>query len=327
MEGRVILGPEGAPGQIDVPLRFAVVEEGIDPKIIATKLDRVAVTVPPNDSNVLFRMSPKGWCSRCRRAAPSIPTWSISASIRCSAAGAEGSRRPKRQADSRQEDGLDGPAYQPRSATTVLFSARMSAITARAPAWVSWAPRLGLVWLPPMKPIGTMPAAWAADTPAGESSTTMQSAGCDPHLAPPHRGTDRAPACRSARRSPKTGRDRKTAADRCFPGSAGRGRAARRRPRISVRAARSGRARHGRWRAARPAAAAGGAGQARGEIRRQTALGSGLDVGQHVGRPPAGEEPGNDLRRDRKSGARRALARPRWPRSPRCRPGRRCSRK
>ncbi len=60
---------------------------------------------------------------------------------------------------------------------TVLLSARMSAITARAPAWVSCAPRLGLVWLPPMKPIGTMPAACAADTPAGESSTTMQSAG------------------------------------------------------------------------------------------------------------------------------------------------------
>ena len=64
----------------------------------------------------------------------------------------------------------------------MLLSARMSAITARAPALVRCAPRLGLVWLPPMKPIGTMPAAWAADTPAGESSTTMHSAGLDPHL-------------------------------------------------------------------------------------------------------------------------------------------------
>lgn len=60
MEGRVILGPEGAPGQIDVPIRFAVVEEGIDPKTIVTKLDRVAVTVPANDSNVLFRHVTEG---------------------------------------------------------------------------------------------------------------------------------------------------------------------------------------------------------------------------------------------------------------------------
>lgn len=55
MEGRVILGPQGSAGPVDVPIRFAVVEEGIDPKTIVTKLDRVAVTVPPNDSNVLFR--------------------------------------------------------------------------------------------------------------------------------------------------------------------------------------------------------------------------------------------------------------------------------
>jgi len=54
MEGRVILGPEGSAGSVDVPLRFAVVEEGIDPKVIVTKLDRIAVTVPDNSTNVLF---------------------------------------------------------------------------------------------------------------------------------------------------------------------------------------------------------------------------------------------------------------------------------
>jgi len=54
MEGRVILGPEGSAGNIDVPLRFAVVQEGIDPKVIVTKLDRVAVTVPPDSTNLLF---------------------------------------------------------------------------------------------------------------------------------------------------------------------------------------------------------------------------------------------------------------------------------
>lgn len=55
MQGRVILGPEGGnPGTINVPLRFAVVRETIDTKVITTQLDRVTVTMPPNDSNVLF---------------------------------------------------------------------------------------------------------------------------------------------------------------------------------------------------------------------------------------------------------------------------------
>jgi hypothetical protein len=54
VQGRVILGPEGGPGQVDVPLRFAVVHEGVQPKTIATKLDRVPVSIPPNDANVSF---------------------------------------------------------------------------------------------------------------------------------------------------------------------------------------------------------------------------------------------------------------------------------
>jgi hypothetical protein len=54
MQGRVILGPEGSPGTVDVPVRFAVVQETVDSKVIATKLDRIAVTVTPNDTNVLF---------------------------------------------------------------------------------------------------------------------------------------------------------------------------------------------------------------------------------------------------------------------------------
>jgi len=55
MQGRVILGPEGGnPGTINVPLRFAVVREAVDTKVITTQLDRITVTMPPNDSNVLF---------------------------------------------------------------------------------------------------------------------------------------------------------------------------------------------------------------------------------------------------------------------------------
>jgi hypothetical protein len=54
MQGRVVIGPQGTPGPIDVPVRFAVVREGVDPKTIATKLTIVPVTVPPGDGNVLF---------------------------------------------------------------------------------------------------------------------------------------------------------------------------------------------------------------------------------------------------------------------------------
>jgi hypothetical protein len=54
VQGRIILGPAGASGQVDVPLRFAVVQEGVDPKTITTKLERISVTIPPNDSNVAF---------------------------------------------------------------------------------------------------------------------------------------------------------------------------------------------------------------------------------------------------------------------------------
>ena len=54
VQGRVILGPAGAPGELDVPVRVAIVHEGVAPKPITTKLDRVAVTVPPGETNVLF---------------------------------------------------------------------------------------------------------------------------------------------------------------------------------------------------------------------------------------------------------------------------------
>jgi hypothetical protein len=45
IEGRVITGPAGGPGTVDVPLRLAVVHEGINPKAIVSKLARVQVTI------------------------------------------------------------------------------------------------------------------------------------------------------------------------------------------------------------------------------------------------------------------------------------------
>ena len=54
VQGRVILGPMGAPGQINVPLRYAVVREGPEPKTIATKFKRLSVAVPADQTHMQF---------------------------------------------------------------------------------------------------------------------------------------------------------------------------------------------------------------------------------------------------------------------------------
>lgn len=54
VEGRIIVGPAGAAGQVELPLRLAVVKEGPEPKVIATKLIWVPVVIPANEPNVSF---------------------------------------------------------------------------------------------------------------------------------------------------------------------------------------------------------------------------------------------------------------------------------
>jgi hypothetical protein len=54
VQGRVILGPMGGPGQVDIPLRYAVVREGPQPKVIATKFKRLPVMVAPDQTHIQF---------------------------------------------------------------------------------------------------------------------------------------------------------------------------------------------------------------------------------------------------------------------------------
>jgi hypothetical protein len=54
VEGRVILGPAGAAGPITLPVRLAVVKEGLEPKVIWTKFYMVPVVMPTGQPNVLF---------------------------------------------------------------------------------------------------------------------------------------------------------------------------------------------------------------------------------------------------------------------------------
>src|SRR6266404_3658362 len=75
IQGRVIAGPAGAPSTVEIPLRVAVVQGGVQEKTIATKVCRRTATSR-------LPWSPRTWSIRCRSARPGIPTSSISASIR-----------------------------------------------------------------------------------------------------------------------------------------------------------------------------------------------------------------------------------------------------
>jgi len=54
VEGRIVVGPAGSSGQVNVPLRYALVREGLTPKVIWTKLYVFAVTIPDGQLNVSF---------------------------------------------------------------------------------------------------------------------------------------------------------------------------------------------------------------------------------------------------------------------------------
>jgi hypothetical protein len=55
IQGRVIAGPAGAPTSVEVPLRVAVVQEGVSPKTVFTKAYRTSVTMDPQ-GNVPFSL-------------------------------------------------------------------------------------------------------------------------------------------------------------------------------------------------------------------------------------------------------------------------------
>jgi hypothetical protein len=69
VQGRILLGPSGGPGALEVPLRYAVVQEGPEPKTIVSKFHKLAVTMTegrPNapfvhiDEDISFPMPPGG---------------------------------------------------------------------------------------------------------------------------------------------------------------------------------------------------------------------------------------------------------------------------
>ncbi len=54
IEGRVLVGPKGGAGNVTVPLRIALVQEGPQPRPVISKFYAVQVTVPPGATQVPF---------------------------------------------------------------------------------------------------------------------------------------------------------------------------------------------------------------------------------------------------------------------------------
>jgi hypothetical protein len=52
VQGRIVVGPAGAPNSITIPLRYALVREGLESKTLWTKLFMVPVTIPQNQLNL-----------------------------------------------------------------------------------------------------------------------------------------------------------------------------------------------------------------------------------------------------------------------------------
>jgi hypothetical protein len=54
VQGRVVVGPAGAPGTVTIPLRYALVKEGLEPMVLWTKFFPINVTIPSTNLNVPF---------------------------------------------------------------------------------------------------------------------------------------------------------------------------------------------------------------------------------------------------------------------------------
>jgi hypothetical protein len=54
IEGRIITGPAGGPGTVEVPLRVAVVQEGVSPKPIVSNFGKETVSIASENDRVNF---------------------------------------------------------------------------------------------------------------------------------------------------------------------------------------------------------------------------------------------------------------------------------
>ena len=268
VQGRIILGPYGGPGQVDIPLRYAVVREGSQPTTIMTKFKRFAATVPPGETNVEFTDIEDGLTFPMPSAARTLRlSWSMSASTRSATATKEkpppktakkkaaNKRHGRRLVGRAWTDRAFAPGQYPRSATTVPFRCRMSATMVRAPAAVSSSPRLA-VGVAAADEADRGHAGGGGGGDAGRRVLDHDAVGRgDFHAVRDMQEQVGRGLAVGERRLRKTDTGRRTATGRWFRGSPRCGRAATTRRRISVRAARSAHTRRAARRAVRRAGA------------------------------------------------------------------------
>jgi hypothetical protein len=56
IQGRIIVGPAGAPPTAEIPMRVALVQEGVSPKVIFTKPFQTTVAISPDGPNTDFSL-------------------------------------------------------------------------------------------------------------------------------------------------------------------------------------------------------------------------------------------------------------------------------
>ena len=194
----------------------------------------------------------------------------------------------------------------------MLLRCRRSATIVRAPAAMSCSPSRAPAWLAPTNPIAAIPAVVAAVTPAGESSTTMQSQARTAHV---RGGMQEQVGCWLALWDVAGGKEIIEEPRKTGSLQAGTDTVAGRRRCHAFRPAQPGQCigcvRHGTQFRAQPLDRGGG--DRGSQMRRQLALGRCLDHREHIGRSATDEVTGHELWRDRHAGAREFL------RSNRCR--------
>jgi len=55
VQGRIVVGPAGGAGTVNVPLRYALVREGLQPQTLWTKLFMVPVTIPAGEPHLIWQ--------------------------------------------------------------------------------------------------------------------------------------------------------------------------------------------------------------------------------------------------------------------------------
>ncbi|HVG50861.1 MAG TPA: hypothetical protein VM867_04435 [Xanthobacteraceae bacterium] len=102
VEGRVILGPAGGPGQVNIPLRFALVHETLNQsRPLWSKLHVIPLEIPPQTSNVNFTYIVEDLTVPIPPAAE-LENWVIYLGFDPAGAQIEQRRRPARQTPPRR---------------------------------------------------------------------------------------------------------------------------------------------------------------------------------------------------------------------------------